>query len=250
VFKPALVGGDGVESAFRSDATAGSGVTDYPITLRLTGAAASNYDASGVGSGTLHITKRGLTGAIDPKSKNQGADNPPLTGSVGNNVAGDGFLVTYATPATPASEVGDYPITVDLTVAGGQNYSWNAANDGTLTVTEPPPTLSAALTIVPTSIPGGTTTALVVQLPSLSSGSAATVSLTISGCGAVASVPKVSGGGGAITAADLGTTISIDPPLSVATDTKTCTYTLTVSNAANPPGTATSTATLDIVPAQ
>jgi hypothetical protein len=222
VLKTALVAGDGVSSAFVTNPTAtqGSPAGDYNIVLVLTGAASSNYNASGVtpgvltispralrvavfseskvygdanptfrhfasnavgsdafnvtfstsanqqtGVGTyevtvasvtpvgggplvnytlvntnpgqLTITQRPLSGEIDDNTKTQGQPNPdPLaTHSISNMVAGDGFAVTLSTTATQESPAGAYPITLNLGVAGGANYSWNTANDGTLTVT-------------------------------------------------------------------------------------------------------------------
>ncbi|HMC56070.1 MAG TPA: MBG domain-containing protein [Gemmatimonadaceae bacterium] len=132
----ALVSGDGASASFTTSASQGSGVGAYPITLALSGDAAGNYNVGGVASGMLHITPRALTGTIDAKSKIKGQENPPLTGNVGNTYAPDGFEVKFFTTATTESDVGSYPITVNLSLAGGQNYTWDANGDAKLAVTE------------------------------------------------------------------------------------------------------------------
>jgi hypothetical protein len=131
------VNGDAFSYTFNTSPSPAVNVGTYAVGATVGGAAAANYAPITVTPGVLDITPRALTGTIDNKTKVQGEANPALTGSVGNTVAGDGFVVTYATTATTSSPVGGYPITVDLTVAGGSNYSWLAANNGTLTITAP-----------------------------------------------------------------------------------------------------------------
>jgi hypothetical protein len=93
----------------------------------------NNYCVRSETNGTLTITPRPLTGAIDDKQKVQGEPNPTLTGTVNGIVTGSGYVATFATPATTTSPDGTYPITLDLSGTGGSNYTWVGTN-GTLTV--------------------------------------------------------------------------------------------------------------------
>lgn len=126
--------GDVLTVGFSPSAATLLAVGTHVISGTLSGPEVGNYSFATPTSSVV-ITPRALTGTIDDKTKTQGQPNPdPLTGSVGNTVAGDGFAVNYVTTATTSSPVGEYPITVDLTAAGGSNYSWDTANDGTLTI--------------------------------------------------------------------------------------------------------------------
>jgi hypothetical protein len=119
--------------SFATPANTLTGVGGYPITGGIQGVKATNYSLTSL-PGTLTITTRELTGSIADKSKVEGELNPLLTGSVTNTVAGDGFVPTFfTTPAEPVA-VGNYPITLNLSVPGGSNYTW-AGTNGNLFVT-------------------------------------------------------------------------------------------------------------------
>jgi hypothetical protein len=133
---PALVAGDGVSASFTTTAIQGSYVASYPIALQLSGAAASNYDVSGVAAGVFSISSRPLTVTPDDASKLTGEANPAFTGVVENRYAGDALVINYGTTATTSSPAGTYPITVSVTGAAAGSYA-AVLGEGTLTVTDP-----------------------------------------------------------------------------------------------------------------
>ena len=158
-----------------------------------------------------------------------------------------GNAVTFTAPTTTAN---DSLVTYTLTLANGATSPATATATGTIAVV-PAPTLSAGtFNITPASITGGSTPSLGTTLPNLTSPASAgnSVTLTLSGnCGGL-SVPKTNGVAGAIGISDLNTDITFDSPSSLATDDKTCTYALTVSNGATSKVSATATGTLAIKP--
>lgn len=92
-----------------------------------------NYYVRRFTNGTLTITQRALTGLIADATKTEGQPNPSFDGTVNGLVAGDAYVKAFRTiPAAPMT-VGTYPITLDLSGAGGSNYTW-AGTDGRLTV--------------------------------------------------------------------------------------------------------------------
>ena len=101
----------------------------YLIEAVLSGPPLENY-VNGITDGVLTITPRPLTGVIDDKSKQQGAVNPGLTGTVNGFVPGDGAIGTVTTTALTDSPIGSYPITL---VVNSANYVWQGT-DGVLTV--------------------------------------------------------------------------------------------------------------------
>ena len=102
-----------------------------------------NYSVT-TNAGTLTVNAAPLTVRADNLSKTYGAGNPTLTGSVVGVQNSDDITATYATTATAASPVGDYPITPGLVDASGKlgNYSVTT-NAGTLTVNPAPLTVRA-----------------------------------------------------------------------------------------------------------
>ncbi|MCA1827151.1 MAG: Ig-like domain-containing protein, partial [Myxococcales bacterium] len=153
-----------------------------------------------------------------------------------------GTSITVDAPATVAAD--DKTFTYTLTVSNQPSSAASVTATGTLAVI-PAPVLSGTLTISPPSILGGLAPTLSVTLPALNSAaaSAATVSFSISGCG---SGEVTKSGGGPVTLSDLVKTITIASPPTVPADQKTCTYTLTVSNAAATPASAVATAPLSV----
>src|SRR5262249_42688644 len=60
-------------------------------------------------------------------------------------------------------------------------------------------------------------------------------------------VAQTKHGGGSVVAADLGTSVTIDLPTTIASDSKTFTYRLTIANAATTPSSDVATGTLTVV---
>ena len=113
-------------------ATSSTGVGTYPITL--SGGASDNYNFVLL-DGTLTITKALLTVTADNQNRTYGASNPPLTISYSGLKGIDGPSsvsgLTIATTATPASVIGNYPITL----SGGSSANYTIAKiNGTLTI--------------------------------------------------------------------------------------------------------------------
>jgi hypothetical protein len=125
-----------------TSASMSSSVGTYPITA--SGASSPNYTITYV-NGTLTVNPAPLTITADNKAKLYGAALPSFTVSYNGFVLGEGPSVltgtlTFMTPATAPSPVGNYPIT-----PGGQtatNYTITYAN-GTLTVNPAPLTITA-----------------------------------------------------------------------------------------------------------
>ncbi|HAB19258.1 MAG TPA: hypothetical protein DCE44_22875, partial [Verrucomicrobiales bacterium] len=123
-------------------ATVSSDAGTYPI--RPAGATSPNYTITFV-EGTLTVTRAPLVVTIQNRSKAYGQPLPSFgatySGFVNNDtVASLDVPVTFSTPATVASAVGNYPITGGN--AADRNYSISYV-DGILTVTR------ASLTIRP-----------------------------------------------------------------------------------------------------
>ncbi|WP_373531313.1 beta strand repeat-containing protein [Vampirovibrio sp.] len=125
---------------FSTPATSASNVGNYDITP--SGFSSSNYDIS-YANGTLGVNPAALTVTADNASRLYGASNPSFNASYSGFVLGQdssvlGGSLGFSTPATSASNVGNY----DITPSGfsSSNYDISYAN-GTLGVNP------AALTI-------------------------------------------------------------------------------------------------------
>ncbi len=120
---------------FTTTATASSGVGTYSITP--SGAVVPNYQLVFV-PGTLTITPAPLTIAAQDATRTFGAANPAFgatfTGFVNNDTSAVVSGLTFTTPATPASLVGNYAITPGG--ASAANYAISYL-PGTLRVTAP-----------------------------------------------------------------------------------------------------------------
>ncbi|WP_376094036.1 MBG domain-containing protein [Roseomonas sp. CCTCC AB2023176] len=116
-----LVNGDRFSGTAATAADAGTPVGSYAIG-RGTLSAGANY-AITFQDGVLTILPRPLTITADPASRSEGMPNPPLTFTTGGRglVGADLISGALATPATPASAPGAYPITLGTLTAGG-NY--------------------------------------------------------------------------------------------------------------------------------
>jgi hypothetical protein len=124
-----VVGGDVISYTLATTATKFSNVGSYPITVAL--GANPNYTVTPTGS-TLTVDAKDASVVADPQTKTYGDDNPPLTAVVtGEVVGGDVISYTLATTALKLSDVGDYPINVNLGV--NPNYFITVTHN-TLTV--------------------------------------------------------------------------------------------------------------------
>jgi hypothetical protein len=135
-----LKNGDAITGVFGVTADATSPVGTYPITATLTdpGNKLSNYTV--VNTGTLPLTV-----VANSATRLYGDVNPAFTGSVTGQKNGDAITATFSTTATPASNVGTYPIVATLVDPGNKagNYTFTPAS-GTLTVTQAPLAVTAA----------------------------------------------------------------------------------------------------------
>ena len=131
-----------------TSATQSSPVGGYDINAAQGTLAAANYSFTFF-KGTLTVTKATLTVTAADRSKVYGTANPSLTGALAYTITGfvngDAAGVVTGVPAlstsaTASSNVGTYPITVDVSGMSATNYSFTPVS-GTLTVTK------AALTV-------------------------------------------------------------------------------------------------------
>jgi len=136
---------DVVSYAPATTAGIGSNVGSYAIAPNAT-LLSSNYVLSEAG-GTLTITPAPLTVAAADASRVYGDANPAFAASVtglkNGDSAADVVRYTPTTTATAGSNVGSYRIAPNAVLLSG-NYVLAAQNDGTLTITPAPLTVTAA----------------------------------------------------------------------------------------------------------
>jgi hypothetical protein len=148
VFTGSIVGfknGDVLTATYSTTATPASVVGAYPIVPAIAaGPVASNYTITYV-NGTLTITPAPLSVTADNATRVYGDPNPAFTGTIVGIKNGDPITATYASPATPASAVGTYPIIPTLVDPAGKlpNYTVTS-NNGVLTITPAPLIVTAA----------------------------------------------------------------------------------------------------------
>ncbi|MCO5050837.1 MAG: YDG domain-containing protein [Verrucomicrobiae bacterium] len=153
------VGNEVLDYTLTTTATEGSGVGLYLITVTL--GSNPNYNVTATAS-LLTVRKAPLTVKADDQVRGFGEANPALTISYSGFVNGEDVGVLDSLPiattaATTSSPAGSYPITV----SGGSdnNYSFVFLS-GVLTVTAPPPVITAIhgngafVTITWESVPG------------------------------------------------------------------------------------------------
>lgn len=123
------------DPVFMTNATAGSSVGEYAITVKS--AEARNYTLE-KGSGTLTVTKAPLTIKLMDATRKYGTANPNFemayTGLVNDETTPAWTSYpTITTTAKEKSDVGDYPITAE----GGEmkNYAFDGITPGVLSVT-------------------------------------------------------------------------------------------------------------------
>lgn len=172
----------------------------------------------------------------------------PVTKQGGAAVTAADLGTTIAVDAPPTSAADQKTFTYTLTVSNTPSSAAATTATGNLQISPAPVLAGSTITVSPAAASGGSNGAISLSLPALTSAaaSAASVSLALSGCGAPGLVTK--SGGGAITAADLGTIISVSSPTAASADNATCTYTLSVSNGATTPATVTAAGALTVAP--
>ena len=141
-----LRNGDNITAAFASAGPANP-IGTYPITPSLvdpTGKA-GNYSVTFV-NGTLTVSPAPLSVTAANASRFYGDPNPAFTGTISGVKNGDNITASYSSIATPASPLGTYPIVPALLDPTGKlgNYTVTAINNGILTVTPAPLTVTAA----------------------------------------------------------------------------------------------------------
>jgi len=138
--------GDNITATYASAADPTSPVGTYPIVPTLvdpTGKLA-NYAVTST-NGTLTVTAAPLTVTAANASRLYGDPNPVFTGTITGLKNGDNITATYSSVATLTSSVGAYPIVPALVDPTNKlaNYAVTS-NNGTLTVTAAPLTVTAA----------------------------------------------------------------------------------------------------------
>ncbi len=152
------INGDTFTVTYSTPATVTSPVGTYPINATVTGAAAANYNITVV-PGTLTITPAGTGGTaglvitVNNASRPYNTANPTFTGTLSGLLNGDTVTVTYSTPATITSPVGNYPITATVSGTAAANYTITV-NPGTLSIT--PTNTALVVTVNNATRPYGT----------------------------------------------------------------------------------------------
>jgi 6-phosphogluconolactonase (cycloisomerase 2 family) len=141
-----LKNGDVITANYTTTATQLSPVGTYPITATLVdpGGVLGNYAVT-INNGTLTITPAALVITANNAARLYGDPNPAFTGTIAGIKNGDNITAIYATPATPASPIGTYPIIPAPTDNGTgalANYVITL-NNGSLTVSPAPLTVTA-----------------------------------------------------------------------------------------------------------
>lgn len=125
--------GDTFTITYTTPATATSPIGTYPVVPAASGPNAANYTFT-VTNGTLTINAATLNITANDANRPYNTPNPAFTSTPTGLVNGDTLTITYATPATTTSPVGQYPIVPTVTGAALSNYTLTT-NNGTLTVT-------------------------------------------------------------------------------------------------------------------
>jgi hypothetical protein len=139
--------GDNITATYASTATATSAVGTFSIVPTLsdngTGALA-NYTVV-INNGVLTVNQAPLTVSVANATRLYGVANPAFTGTITGLKNADSITATYSATATATSNVGTYPITATLSDPAGvlPNYAV-ITNNGTLTITPAPLTVTAA----------------------------------------------------------------------------------------------------------
>jgi 6-phosphogluconolactonase (cycloisomerase 2 family) len=135
---------DPITPIYSTTAVLASPVGTYPITATFSDPAfkLGNYAVT-ITNGTLTISRATLVVTAANASRLYGNANPAFTGTITGLLPGDSITATYASAATAASPIGDYPIVPTLVDPLGQlvNYTVSVVN-GDLSVTPAPLTVT------------------------------------------------------------------------------------------------------------
>ena len=148
-----LVNGDTVTVTYQTAAVVNSPVGMYFIVPVVSGPATANYNIHPI-NGQLNVVANANSLVINVNSAARlyGASNPAFSGTVTGVLPGDNVIVTYSTPATPASNAASYPIGASVSGTSASNYI-ATINPGTLVVS-PAMTVTAVATSAPTASAG------------------------------------------------------------------------------------------------
>ena len=137
--------GDAIGVSFSSAAVATSPVGTYPIVPALSDPTnkLSNYAVT-LNNGTLTVSPAPLTVTAANAGRVYGDPNPAFTGTITGIKNGDNITATYASATDATTAVGTYPIVPTLVDPAGAlaNYTVTS-NNGTLTITQAPLTVTA-----------------------------------------------------------------------------------------------------------
>lgn len=111
----------------------------YPIDIEAGTLAAANYRFV-LEDGTFTITKRQLTVAADPATREYGAPDPAFTATFtgfrnGDTAAALSGAPAFSTPATATSDPGDHPLDIAAGSLASPNYTFSGFTSSTLTIT-------------------------------------------------------------------------------------------------------------------
>ena len=137
---------DAVTANYSTAADNASGAGTYVIAAHVNGEAEvlANYDVTRV-DGTLSVSKAPLSVKANDASRKYGDADAAFSGVITGVKNNDVVSATYSSPATPASNVGTYPIVPQVvgTTAVLANYETPVLTNGTLTVGKAPLSVKA-----------------------------------------------------------------------------------------------------------
>jgi hypothetical protein len=140
---------DNITATYSTTATSTSAPGTYPIVPALVdpGAKLGNYTVT-VNNGTLTVTPATLTVSAGNASMVYGDPVPALSGTISGIKNGENITASYSTSATSTSAPGTYPIVAAVSDngTGALAHYTVIVNNGTLTISPAPLTVSAAST--------------------------------------------------------------------------------------------------------
>jgi hypothetical protein len=157
---------DNITATFATNAVATSPVGAFPIVATLVDPTAKlgNYTVTS-NNGTLTINQAPLSVSANDAARIYGDPNPAFAGNLTGLRNGDNITATFATAATPASNVGTFSIVPALAdpTAKLSNYAVTSTN-GTLTITPAALTVTAGNASRPYGDPNPAFTGTIVGL--------------------------------------------------------------------------------------
>lgn len=131
-----------------SVAISSSNVGNYAIIPTASGYASNNYDFTGITNGRLTVTPATLTVTANAATRQYGLANPAFAGTVTGFVNGQSLAtattgtLAFSTPATVASNVGNYDVTGYGLTANNGNYIFAQAAGNVTALAVTPATLT------------------------------------------------------------------------------------------------------------